>query len=298
MRQFVLAGNVAYGGASVDAVAAGAVAMFYLNKDGVDTLVSTGKENFGRCNLVVGRGMEVGGPIVLPMFRYHMSYVRSDYKAGTKFHAEVTIPTDRMIPFCNYTVIVVKNGIQFNERNKWTATIAGGARPSAATIASSLARHLQNNKIGHGLTVTVADAKLTFDGNDYRDYTILLADALTGVDVTMVHAEKPINDACMIQDYHAKAWADMGFQNTEIEPNVLMYPKLHLGGWTDIDPQNKGFTVFTIRFAEPREMKTRDEVVHQIIQVAFPTGATGIATFETVLKGMTDEGGLSGQNLC
>lgn len=298
MRQFVLGGNAAYGGASVDSVANGAVALFYHDKDGVDTLVSTGKENFGRCNLVVGRGMENGGPIVLPIFRYHMSYVRSDYQAGTSFHAEVTIPTDRMIPFSNFTVIVVKNGIQFNERNKWTATIPGGARPDANNIAQALARHLQNNKIGHGLDVTVAGAKLTFDGAYYHDYTILLADALTGVEVTMVHATKPINDARMIQDYHAKAWADMGFQNTEVEPNIYMYPKLHLGGWTDIDPEGKGFTVFTIRFAEPREMKTRDEVVHQIVQVAFPTGAAGIDTFENVLKGMTDEGGLSGQNLC
>lgn len=57
MRQFVLAGTAAYGGASVDAVAAGAPAMFYL-KDGVDTLISTGKENFGRFNLVIGRGLE------------------------------------------------------------------------------------------------------------------------------------------------------------------------------------------------------------------------------------------------
>ena len=136
--------------------------MFLFKQDGVDTLVSTGKENFGRFNLVVGRGMEKGGPIVLPMFRYHMSYVRSDYKAGIKFHAEVEIPTERMIPFCNYTIIVVKNGIQFNERNKWTATIFGGANPNATNIATALAKHLQNNKIGHGLTVTVAGAKITF----------------------------------------------------------------------------------------------------------------------------------------
>ena len=52
------------------------------------------------------------------------------------------------------------------------------------------------------------------------------------------------------------------------------------------DTADTGFTIFTLRFAEPRDVKTRDEVVNQIIQVAFPTGATGIAAFETVCKGL------------
>ena len=34
--------------------------------------------------------------------------------------------------------------------------------------------------------------------------------------------------------------------------------------------------------------KTRDEVVNQIVQVAFPTGAPAIATFETVCNGLAE----------
>lgn len=300
MRQFVLAGNVAYGAGGVNPVtnlSEGAVAFTYLN-DGVETLVSTGTENFGRFNLAVGRGNDHGGAIILPMFRYHFSYTKSEYQAGTAFHATLEIPSDRMLPFSVFTIIVVKNGIQFNERNKWTASVPGGVSPSTDTIATALANHLQNNKVGHGLEVTVFGSTITFDGEDYRDYTILCADALTGVEVTMVHASKPINDARMIQDMYEKAWAGKGYNNTFIAPNMLMYPHLRLGSWESIDPDNEGFTVYTFRFAEPREMKTRDEVVHQIIQLVLPTGASAISTIDTILEGLADEGGYSGKNLC
>lgn len=298
MRQFVLAGNANYGGASVDSVAAGAIACFY-HKDGVDTLVDSGTENFGRFNLVLGRGLENGGPVVLPAFRYHMSYSRSDYEAATSFTADYTIPTERLYPFSNYTVIIVKNGIQFNERNKWTATVATGLNPDATKIAAALAKHLNNNFIGHGLKVEANGAKLSFTCPEAgKDYTIILADALIGDEVNMKHATAALNDAAYIQDLWEKAWAGVGYNYTYRGYVGLMYPKRYLKNDLSIDPENKGFTVFTIRFAEPREMKTRDEVVHQIIQVAFPTGAAGIDKFEEVLKGMTDEGGFSGTNLC
>lgn len=52
------------------------------------------------------------------------------------------------------------------------------------------------------------------------------------------------------------------------------------------DAADKGFTIFTLSFAEPRDVKTRDEVVNQIVQVAFPTGAEQINTFETVCKAL------------
>ena len=52
------------------------------------------------------------------------------------------------------------------------------------------------------------------------------------------------------------------------------------------DTADKGFTIFTLSFAEPRDVKTRDEVVNQIVQVAFPTGAAQITIFETVCKAL------------
>lgn len=295
MKQFILAGNVAYGGTSVDKVAPGAVAFFYL-KEGVDTIVSTGKEDFGRCNLVLGRNMEKGGPVVLPVFRYHMSWVRGDYKAATKFMADFTI--SNVYPFSSYTVMIVKNGIQFNERNKWTATVATGLNADPTKIATSLVKHINNNKIGHGLTASVAGSKITLTSDkDGVDYTIILADSLFGTEVNMKHAEPAYGDAAYVQDLAEKCAADAGFNYTYRDAYNFLYPNYPLNPLAQPDAEDKGFTIFTLRFAEPREMKTRDEVVHQVIHVAFPTDAEGIDKFEAVLKGMTEEGGLS-RSLC
>lgn len=295
MKQFILAGNVAYGGASVDKVAPGALAFFYL-KDGVDTIVSTGKEDFGRCNLVLGRSLEKGGPVVLPVFRYHMSWERGDYKAATSFNANFTVGD--VYPFSSYTVIIVKNGIQFNERNKWTATVATGLRADATKIAQALVKHINNNKIGHGLTASVAGTKITLTSDKPgADYTIIMADALSCTDVVMNHAEAAYGDAAYVQDLAEKCAADAGFEYTYRDAYNFLYPNYPLNPLAQLDKEDTGFTIFTLRFAEPREMKTRDEVVHQVIHVAFPTDAEGIDKFESVLKGMTEEGGLS-RSLC
>ena len=52
-----------------------------------------------------------------------------------------------------------------------------------------------------------------------------------------------------------------------------------------------GFTVFTLRFAVPRATKTRDEVVHQIVQIAIPNNSASavgdaVTAIETALKAM------------
>ena len=66
-----------------------------------------------------------------------------------------------------------------------------------------------------------------------------------------------------------------------------LYPNYPLNPLKAADATDTGFTIFTLKFSEPREVKTRDEVVNQIIQVIFPTGATGITTFETVCQGLS-----------
>ena len=56
------------------------------------------------------------------------------------------------------------------------------------------------------------------------------------------------------------------------------------------DSEDSGFDIYTIRCAEPRDVKTRDEVVHQIVQIAVPTGQSGIDTvLETLSAGVASE---------
>ncbi len=52
------------------------------------------------------------------------------------------------------------------------------------------------------------------------------------------------------------------------------------------DSADAGFTVYTIRFAEPREMKTVDQSINQIVQIAVPTGTAAIETIDKVLAAL------------
>lgn len=287
MRQFLLGGNVAYAsGTDLSKVADGAIGVFY-NKNGVPTASTTGKEFTGEAMLVLGRSSDKGGPIVIPIHKNNFSYVKGEYQAATKFSAEVTIPAPTKIS--DYSLIVALKGVKFNERNKWTAMVhVKDVTITAADLATKLAAQINNNSEGSGVTAVAADAKITITADKAGvDYEILGADELFGITVTVSANGIPAySDAKYIQDLAEKAAADAGFEYTYRDAYYYLYPNYPLNPLAQPDADDNGYTIFTLRFAEPRDVKTRDEVVNQIIQVAFPTGATSIATFETVLKAL------------
>ena len=287
MRQFLLAGNVAYATATDDLtqVAEGAVGVFY-NVDGVLTVDNTGKNVKNKAVLVLGRKAENGGPVVLPIFKNNFSFVKGVYEAASTFAAEVTIPEPTKIG--DYSLIIVLKGTKFNERNKWTAMVhVKDVNIDGAALAAKLVEQINNNS-GHGVTATVEDDKITLTANKAGvDYNILGADELFGVDVTVTTNGAPAyGDAAYVQDLAEKAAADAGFEYTYRDANYYMYPKFGVSPLAQPNKADAGYTIFTLRFAEPRYVKTRDEVVNQIVQVAFPTGAAAIATFETVCNGL------------
>lgn len=287
MRQFLLAGNVAYATATNDLtqVAEGAVGVFY-NVDGVLTVDSTGKNVKNEAVLVLGRKAENGGPVVLPIFKNNFSFVKGVYEAASTFAAEVTIPEPTKIG--DYSLIIVLKGTKFNERNKWTAMVhVKDVNIDGAALAAKLVEQINNNS-GHGVTATVDGAKITLTANKAGvDYNVLGADELFGVDVTVTANGAPAyGDAAYVQDLAEKAAADAGFEYTYRDANYYMYPKFGVSPLAQPNKADAGYTIFTLRFAEPRDVKTRDEVVNQIVQVAFPTGAAAIATFETVCNGL------------
>ena len=131
-------------------------------------------------------------------------------------------------------------------------------------------------------------AKITITGNTKgEDFKLMGADDLLGVAVSETAAVAPLNDAAYIKDLAAKAASDAGYNYTYEDLDIN--PGYPLNPLKQADAEDKGFTIFTLRFAVPREVKTRDEVVHQIVQVAFPTGAAAITTFEAVCKALAGE---------
>ena len=293
MRQFLLCGNVAYTTATqLDNVADGAVGFFY-NNNGQLKVTNTGAEITKEAMLVLGRSGNAG-PVVLPIFKNNFSYVKGEYTAATTFKAETTIATP--IQVGDYSIIVAKKGVKFNERNKWTAMVhIKDVSTTANTLAQKLADAINANSVGSGVSASVDTAKITITATEAGvDYEIIGADLLTGQTVTVSVSGIPAyGDASYVQDLANKAAADAGFEYTYRDDVNYLYPHYPLNPLAQADTTDTGFTIFTLRFAEPRDVKTRDEVVNQIIQVAFPTGATPITTFETVLKalaGQTSDG--------
>lgn len=287
MRQFILAGNVAYAsGNDISKVADGAVGVFY-NNNGVPTASATGKEFTKEAMLVLGRSADKGGPIVIPIYNNKFSYVKSTYEASTTFSANVTVSAP--VNTGDYSLIVVLKGVKFNERNKWTAMVhVSDTSLTAEVLAEKLAAQINNNSDGSGVTASASSGVVTIKANKAGvDYEVLGADELFGVEVTVSANGIPARgDAKYVQDLAEKAAADSGFEYTYRDAYYYLYPEYPLNPLKSADATDEGFTIFTLQFAEPRDVKTRDEVVNQIVQVAFPTGAAGITTFETVCKGL------------
>lgn len=287
MRQFILAKNVAYAsGSNLNAVADGAVGVFYDN-NGVLTATTTGTEDFKEAMLVLGRPVAKGGPVVLPIHKNKFSYVKGVYDAARTFTAKVTVDAPTRVG--DYTIIVVRKGVGFNERNKWTASVhVTDTSMTAAVLAGKLKDAIEANSSSSGVTVSVEGSAITITAAKAGvDYEILGADLLIGIEATDVTAGTPAyGDAAYIKDLAAKAAADAGFEYTYRDAVVDLYPNYPLDPLAQANAADAGYTIFTLRFAEPRVTKPLDEVVNQVVQVAFPTGASGIATFETVCKGL------------
>ena len=292
MRQFILGAKVAYAtGTDLSKVPDGAVGFFY-NKNGVPTVTATGKEITSEAMIVLGRSADKGGPIVLPFFKNNFSYVKGDYAAATKFSAKFKINNPTRTG--DYSIIIVRKGAKVNERNKWTVMVH--IRNISISISDYLFTSIQNqindttvasgvvaNQTSNNeLTITAVEAGV--------DYEIIGADELFGLDVTVTAQGIPAyGDAKYVQDLAEKAAADAGFEYTYSEDCHYLYPNYPLNPLKQSDAADAGFTIFTLRFAELRDVKTRDEVVNQIIQVAFPTATPAIATFETVCKALAGE---------
>lgn len=287
MRNFLLAGNVAAIAAStaIDKAPAGALGFYYMN-NGVPTVDATGKLITGYGQIVMGRASKDGGPIIIPFYNKDFSYSKSTYSAAKTFTAKFTVPEP--VIMCDHTVIFTKKGIQFNERSNWTASIhVFKDTETAEQVAAKIANYVNNNTATLGLTAAVSTAIVTVTATEPAvDYEITMADALSGTTVNTTRGEIGIADAEAIKKMANMAAADAGFEYTYMDDVHYLYPNYPLNPNTGTNTTDAGYTVYTLRFAVPRDVKTRDELVHQIVQIAIPTGALQIATMDTILAGI------------
>ena len=276
MRNFVLGKTIGAKNTLVDNLANGAVGFAALDPQGklaiitdIDGFLANNKKGY----FVLGRSVELGGPVILPVFANHFSFSIGEYQAASTFEGNITIP-DAIVAGSEYTVIIVKKGVKFNERNKWTASVVAKDSDTAATIAQKLIALINSNSESSGVYAENDAAEITiYATKSGVDYTILGADALLDASVTIADkGSAAYGDASYVRDLANKAAADAGFEYTYMGDVNYLYPDYPLNPLKVDDSSDTGFNILTMRFAEPREVKTVDDVVHQIIQVAVPSG--------------------------
>ena len=279
MRQFLLGKSVAYPTA-LTSLAVGQLAFVAL-VSGVETLDSDGTKIKDKGYIYLGKSDTKGGKLVVPIYKNNFSYSKMVYAASTQYTGNFTIAD--VVAGSDYTVVVVKKGVGFNERNKWTATVRAKAADTVDTIAAALASQITAN-VGAGVTAAASAGKVTVTAKEKGvDYELTLGDDLFGTAVTQTHATAAVADAKYITDLAIKAAADAGIEYTYQDAGELIYPDFPLNPLAQDDSADTGFTVYTIRFAEPREMKTVDQSINQIVQIAVPTGTAAIATIDKIL---------------
>lgn len=282
MRQFLLGKSVDYPTA-LTSLAVGQIAFVAL-VSGVETLDSDGTKIKNKGYIYLGKSDAKGGKLVVPIYKNNFSYSKMVYAASTQYTGNFTIAD--VVAGSDYTVVVVKKGVGFNERNKWTATVRAKAADTVDTIAAALASQITAN-VGAGVTAAASAGKVTVTAKEKGvDYELTLGDDLFGTAVTQTHATAAVADAKYITDLAIKAAADAGIEYTYQDAGELIYPDFPLNPLAQNDSADTGFTVYTIRFAEPREMKTVDQSINQIVQIAVPTGTAAIATIDKILAAL------------
>lgn len=282
MRQFLLGKSVAYA-TDLTSLAVGQLAFVALDS-GVETLDIDGTKIKDKGYIYLGKSDAKGGKLVVPIYKNNFSYSKMVYVASSQYTGDFTIT--HVVAGSDYTVVIVKKGVGFNERNKWTATVRAKSGDTAETIAKALAAQITAN-VGAGVTATPSNGKVTVTAKEKGvDYELTLGDDLFGLAVSQKHATAAVADAKYITDLYIKAAADAGIEYTYKEASEYLYPDFPLNPLAQDDAADAGFTVYTIRFAEPREMKTVDQSINQIVQIAVPTDTSAISTIDTILAAL------------
>lgn len=282
MERLLFAGNVALATtpatlAAVNAtgIAEGAVALY----DHEGAIISKAlTKNIPMFTLFVGGGAFANkskyANIVSNIDTRRFSYVKSVYTAGTKFSAEVTVPTP--VVGKDYTLTMAKAHTVLNERYKWSASERAREGDTAAIIAKKLGDQLKSLGKNEGFTATVSVAKITVTGIDYEAWNLIAGDSMFGATITTTKAMKPINDDAALKELQIRCIGAEGINSTSNDARKL---------YTLPEFSNaNGWTVYTLTFYPHRDLRSGStENVKTIIHLAIPTSAAQIATLDTIL---------------
>lgn len=273
MKQFVLAKSVVTTGEITSLTADKALGFV---PKGANSFVANGSAIVGEFNIVVREGEYLN---IIPAYKNKLTYTVSQPEAATKYSSTVAVPSGEYEKG-TYTLIIAKKGTQINEKNKWTVSSYLNKKGAYADIiAAELVKQI--NALGF-VSASYASNKITINGEEAGvDYKVIPADMLMGNAVVETNAKLGQNSANAMIDLYNKCAADRGINYTYKYTDI--YPSMPFNPLKGADSADQGYILYTLRFAEPRITKTTDEVVNQVVHIAFPKGTT-LTTFDGILN--------------
>lgn len=281
MERLLFVGNVALAtapitlaGIGAEGITEGAVAL-YDNEGAIIREALT--KNIPMFTLFVGGGKFSNKSkytnIVSDIDTRRFSYVKSNYAAGIKFSAEITVPTP--VKGKDYTLTMAKAHTVLNERYKWSASERAREGDTANIIAKKLSTQLNSLGKNEGFTAEVNAAKITVTGTDYEAWNLIAGDSLFGADIATRKAVKPINDDAALKELQIRCIGGEGINSTSNDARKL---------YTLPEFSNaEGWTVFTLTFYPHRDLRSGStENVKTIIHLAIPANAVDIGALEKI----------------
>lgn len=215
-------------------------------------------------NFAIALGCKNANPFIIPEVDYSsLTVVQSEGYPAESFIAKMTISS--AVVGSEYTIMVVKKGVVFHERNTWTATTM--AKTTAVKdVADALVKQFNASSETSGIKAENTGGVITFTGTeDGVDFEIIGADELTGVKPTDVTNGKPgILDKAYVENLASQCAAGKGFNYTAEDAHE-MYP-----GYPE-KIMDSLHTMYTLRFKVGRSgAHQRDEQVYQTVHIVVP----------------------------
>ena len=278
MKQLLIVSNTTLNGGAtapkdLSSMAKGAIGFYHLDDD-TAWLSTAATKNFA---IALGYGTKANAFVIPEVDFSSLTLQKATSQPATTFTAKVNISSVTVGK--EYTIMIVKKGVVFHERNTWTATSLATST-TAANVAADLVKQINASTETSGITASNSSSVITLTATQPGvDFEIVCADELTGVKPTSVtNGIAAILDKAYVEDLASRCAAGKGFNYTAEDAHE-MYP-----GYPEAVADTT-YTLYTLRFKVGRSAaKQRDEQVYQIVHIAVPSSATTlIGNLDTIL---------------
>lgn len=278
MKQLLIVSNTTLNSGAtapkdLSSMAKGAIGFYHLDND-TAWLSTAATKNFA---IALGGGTKTNAFVIPEVDFSSLTLQKATTQAASTFTAKVTISS--VTAGKEYTIIIVKKGVVFHERNTWTAT-SYAKSTTVADVAADLIKQINASKETSGMTASNSGGVITLTAAQPGvDFEIVCADELTGVKPTDVtNGIAAILDKAYVEDLASRCAAGKGFNYTAEDAHEI-YP-----GYPEAVADTT-YTLYTLRFKVGRSAaKQRDEQVYQIVHIAVPSTAEALLTsLDTIL---------------